>query len=141
MFTSLLWGHAHISTPKAKILIIDDDPDINNLFKLYLEHDNYKIDTYTNPLDALYYYKKGRYDLILLDLKMPQIDGIAMFQALKKIDEEVKVCLITADLSYLEQVKEEIPNREKYVIHKPILLRNLKEKVNELVLEKRATSY
>ena len=141
MFTSLLWGHAHISTPKAKILIIDDDPDINNLFKLYLEHDNYKIDTYTNPLDALYYYKKGRYDLILLDLKMPQIDGIAMFQALKKIDEEVKVCLITADLSYLEQVKEEIPNIEKYVIHKPILLRNLKEKVNELVLEKRATSY
>jgi DNA-binding response OmpR family regulator len=122
-------------------LIIDDDPDINNLFKLYLEHDNYKIDTYTNPLDALYYYKKGRYDLILLDLKMPQIDGIAMFQALKKIDEEVKVCLITADLSYLEQVKEEIPNIEKYVIHKPILLRNLKEKVNELVLEKRATSY
>ena len=140
MFSSLLWGHAHISTPKAKILIIDDDPDINNLFKLYLEHDNYKIDTYTNPLDALYYYKKGRYDLILLDLKMPQIDGIAMFQALKKIDEEVKVCLITADLSYLEQVKE-IPNIEKYVIHKPILLRNLKEKVNELVLEKRATSY
>ena len=122
-------------------MIIDDDPDINNLFKLYLEHDNYKIDTYTNPLDALYYYKKGRYDLILLDLKMPQIDGIAMFQALKKIDEEVKVCLITADLSYLEQVKEEIPNIEKYVIHKPILLRNLKEKVNELVLEKRATSY
>ena len=61
MFTSLLWGHAHISTPKAKILIIDDDPDINNLFKRYLEHDNYKIDTYTNPLDALYYYKKGRW--------------------------------------------------------------------------------
>jgi DNA-binding response OmpR family regulator len=121
-------------------LIIDDDEDINNLFKTYLEHDNYKIDAYTNPLDALYYFKKGIYDLILLDLKMPQIDGIAMFQALKKIDEEVNVCLITADLSYLKQLKEKIPHIEKYVIHKPILLRNLKNKINELVSEKRITS-
>jgi DNA-binding response OmpR family regulator len=122
-------------------LIIDDDQDINNLFKIFLENENYKIDAYTNPIDALYYFKKGKYDLILLDLKMPQIDGIAMFQALKKIDEEVTVCLITADLSYLEQLKERIPNIEKHVIHKPILLRNLKDKINELVLEKRRTSY
>jgi DNA-binding response OmpR family regulator len=122
-------------------LIIDDDEDINNLFKTYLEHDNYKIDAYTNPLNALYYFKKGRYDLILLDLKMPQIDGITMFQALKKIDEEVSMCLITADLSYLEQLKEKIPNIEKYVIHKPILLRNLRDKIHELVLEKRTISF
>ena len=122
-------------------MIIDDDQDINNLFKIFLENENYKIDAYTNPIDALYYFKKGKYDLILLDLKMPQIDGIAMFQALKKIDEEVSVCLITADLSYLEQLKEKIPNIEKHVIYKPILLRNLKDKINELVLEKRRTSY
>jgi DNA-binding response OmpR family regulator len=122
-------------------LIIDDDEDINNLFKTYLEHENFKIDAYTNPLDALYYFKKGIYDLILLDLKMPQIDGIAMFQALKKIDEKVSVCLITADLSYLEQLKEKIPHIEKYVIHKPILLRNLRDKIYELVLEKRTVSF
>ena len=72
------------STTKAKILILDDDQDINNLFKIFLEHDDYKIDAYTNPIDALYYFEKDKYDLILLDLKMPEIDGIAMFQALKK---------------------------------------------------------
>ena len=72
---------------------------------------------------------------------MPQIDGIAMFQALKKIDEKVSVCLITADLSYLEQLKEKIPHIEKYVIHKPILLRNLRDKIHELVLEKRTVSF
>ena len=118
-------------------MIIDNDPDINNLFKIFLEHDGFQVDSYTNPIDELYYFKKGRYDLVLLDLKMPQIDGLAIFQALKKIDEEVNVCLITADLSYLEQLKEKIPKIEKYLIYKPILLKNLKEKVEALVLERR----
>jgi DNA-binding response OmpR family regulator len=122
-------------------LIIDDDPDINNLFKLYLEYDNYNIDAYTNPLDALYYFKKGRYDLILLDLKMPQIDGIAMFHALKNRDDKAIICLTTADMSYLQQLKEKIPNIEKYIIYKPILLKSLKDKINELVLEKNITYY
>ena len=125
-----------MSTTKPKILIIDDDPDINNLFKIYLEHDDFHVDAYTNPIDALYYFKKDEYNLILLDLKMPQINGIAMFQALKKTDKNVTICLMTADMSYLEQLKEKIPNIEKYVIHKPILLKNLKDKINELVSEK-----
>ena len=117
-------------------MIIDDDTDINNLFKIYLEHDGFQVDAFTNPIDALYYFKKHEYDLILLDLKMPQIDGITMFQALKKTNEKVTICLITADFSYLERLKEKIPNIEKYAIHKPILLRNLKDKINELVSEK-----
>jgi DNA-binding response OmpR family regulator len=49
-------------------LIIDDDPDINNLFKVYLEHDDFQVDPYANPVDASYYFKKGKYDLILLEL-------------------------------------------------------------------------
>ena len=105
----------------AKIIVIDDDPDINNLFKLYLEHDGFQVDSYMDPIDALYYFKKGKYDLVLLDLKMPNIDGIAMFQALKNRDNKAIICLMKADISYLEQLKEKIPNIEKYVIHKPIL--------------------
>ena len=118
-------------------MIIDDDPDINNLFKIFLEHDGFQVDSYTNPIDALYYFKKGKYDLVLLDLKMPQIDGIGMFQALKNRDDEVSICLITANTSYLEQLKEKIPKIETYLIYKPILLKNLKEKVEALVLERR----
>src|ERR671914_1132932 len=94
------------TTTKAKILIIDDDPDINNLFKIYLEHDDFQVDSYTDPVDALYYFNKGKYDLILLDLTMPQIDGIAMFHALKNRDDKAIICLTTADMSYLQQLKE-----------------------------------
>ena len=58
-----------MSMAKKRVLIIDDDEDINNLFKIYLENRGYQINAYTDPVNALYYFKKGFYDLILLDLK------------------------------------------------------------------------
>jgi DNA-binding response OmpR family regulator len=122
---------------KKRVLIIDDDKDVSNLFKIYLEKSGeYQIDAYTDPVDALYYFKKGLYDLVLLDLKMPQIDGISMYQQLKKVDSNTSICLITADIANLEQLKTKIPNIEKYVIYKPTLLRNLKDKIDSLLLEK-----
>lgn len=122
----------------AKILVIDDDPDIDNLFKMYLESNGlFQVDAYTDPIEGLYYFKKDMYDLVLLDLKMPNIDGITMFQQLKKIDDKAIICLITADISNLEQLKEKFPNIEKYIIHKPILLRNLKNKIDSYLMEKR----
>jgi DNA-binding response OmpR family regulator len=122
---------------KIKILVIDDNPDINNLLKIYLESDGCcRVDSYINPIGALYYFKKNVYDLILLDLKMPEVDGLTMFNALKNRDNKAIICLITANLSYLEQLKGKIPNIENYVIQKPMLLRNLKDKINELILEK-----
>ena len=126
-----------MSMTKKRVLIIDDDKDVSNLFKIYLEKSGeYQIDAYTDPVDALYYFKKGLYDLVLLDLKMPQIDGISMYQQLKKVDSNTSICLITADIANLEQLKTKIPNIEKYVIYKPILLRNLKNKIDSLLLEK-----
>jgi len=120
-----------------RVLIIDDEKDVGNLFKIYLEKSGeYQIDVYTDPVDALYYFKKGLYDLVLLDLKMPQIDGISMYQQLKKVDSNTSICLITADIPNLEQLKTKIPNIEKYVIYKPTLLRNLKDKIDSLILEK-----
>ncbi|MGI0050533.1 MAG: response regulator transcription factor [Nitrososphaeraceae archaeon] len=122
---------------KKRVLIIDDEKDVGNLFKIYLEKSGeYQIDVYTDPVDALYYFKKGLYDLVLLDLKMPQIDGISMYQQLKKVDSNTSICLITADIANLEQLKTKIPNIEKYVIYKPTLLRNLKDKIDSLLLEK-----
>jgi hypothetical protein len=60
---------------------------------------------------------------------MPQIDGITMYQQLKKIDNNTSICLITADIAHLEQLKEKIPNIEKHVIYKPFLLKNLRIKL------------
>ena len=77
MLINLQWGHT--SKSKAKILIIDDDEDITNLFSLFLEHNGYSVDAYTNPVEAFNNFRKNSHDLIILDLKMPKIDGRLYF--------------------------------------------------------------
>jgi DNA-binding response OmpR family regulator len=122
---------------KRRILIIDDDPDINNLFKLFLEHDGYKVNAYTDPVDALYTFRKNTFDLILLDLKMPKMSGMLLYQKLRNIDPHLLFCFITGDKEYIQCLKN-IAEIEKIVIYKPILLSDLRNKVNSLLSEKKS---
>ena len=83
-------------------MIVDDDYDIANLFKIFLENNGYTIDAYTNPIDALNNFRKQRHDLIILDLKMPKMDGITLYQMIKEIDDKVIICLTTADKNFTQ---------------------------------------
>ena len=85
-------------------MIVDDDYDIANLFKIFLENNGYTIDAYTNPIDALNNFRKQRHDLIILDLKMPKMDGITLYQMIKEIDDKVIICLTTADKNFIQHL-------------------------------------
>ena len=122
---------------KRRILIIDDDIDINNLFKLFLEYDGYNVDAFTDPTDALYSFRKNAYDLVLLDLKMPKMNGMLLYEKLQNIDPDLLFCFITANKEYIEHLKKNNPDIEKIVIYKPILLSELRSKVNSLLSEKK----
>ena len=122
---------------KGRILIIDDDIDINNLFKLFLEYDGYNVDAFTDPIDALYSFRKNAYDLVLLDLKMPKMNGMLLFKKLQNIDPTLVFCFITANKEYIEHLKKSIADIDKIVIYKPILLSELRSKVNSLLSEKK----
>jgi DNA-binding response OmpR family regulator len=126
-----------MSNPKGKnILIVDDDKDITNLFKTFLEYDGYKVDTFTNPIDALYSFRKNVYDLALLDLKMSRMNGIKLSRKLKKIDPNLLFGFITAaNKEYIEYLKKNNPNIEKSVIYKSIWLNELRTKVHLLLLD------
>jgi DNA-binding response OmpR family regulator len=121
-------------TKSKRILIIDDNEDITNLFKIFLEHDGYKVDAFTDPIDALYSFRKNVYDLVLLDLKMPKMNGMILYQKLKNIDPNLLFCFITANKEYIELLKKNIPDIEKIVIYKPILLSELRSKINLLLV-------
>jgi DNA-binding response OmpR family regulator len=60
-------------------LIIDDDKDITNLFSIFLEYNGYSVDVYTNPIEAINNFRKNSHDLIILDLKMPKMDGMTLY--------------------------------------------------------------
>ena len=119
-----------------RIMIIDDDIDITNLFKIFLEINGYKVEAFTDPVKALNSFRKNNHDLILLDLKIPTIDGITLYKKIKEIDEQVIICLISADHNYIQNLKKGIIDIEKIVIYKPILLKDLKNKIDSLVNDK-----
>ena len=126
-----------MSTTKGKnILIVDDDEDIANLFKTFLEYDGYKVNAFTDPIDALYSFRKNTYDLGLLDLKMPRMNGIILSQKLKNIDPTLLFRFITAaNKEYIEHLKKNNPDIEKIVIYKPIWLNELRTKVHSLLFD------
>jgi DNA-binding response OmpR family regulator len=116
-----------------KVMIVDDDYDIANLFKVFLERNGYNVDSYTNPVDALKNYRKLAHDLIILDLKMSKMDGITLYKKIKEIDEQVIICPTTADKSLIQDLKKGITDIEKVVIYKPVLLKDLKNKIDSLL--------
>jgi two-component system response regulator VanR len=81
----------------ARILIVDDEPDTTAVFQNALRDKDFEqIDTINDPLLVLKNFKAGSYDLLIIDIVMPQMDGFGLYKEIRKIDSEVKVCFITA---------------------------------------------
>ena len=114
-------------------MIIDDDKDITDLFAIYLESNGYNVDAYTNPIQAINNFRKNSHDLIILDLKMPQMDGMRLYHKIKEIDNNVIICFTTADKNYIQQLQKGIIDIEKIVLYKPVLLKDLKNKIDWLL--------
>ena len=120
---------------KYKILWIDDEIDFLKSHIIFLKDKGYDVDTSTNGNDALELIKKIQYDIILLDENMPGINGIQTLKLIKKINQNLKVIMITK--SEEENIMEEAIGKEisDYLI-KPVnpnqillsLKKNLKEK-------------
>jgi DNA-binding response OmpR family regulator len=114
-------------------MIIDDDKDITNLFLTFLEYNGYIVNAYTNPVEAFNNFSKNSHDLIILDLKMPKMDGMTLYHKIKKIDNNVIICFTTADINYIEDLRKGIIDIDKIVLYKPVLLKDLKNKIDWLL--------
>jgi CheY-like chemotaxis protein len=119
-----------------KILLVDNEADIALAFKMGLEDSGFTVDAFNDPLEALSNFKAGFYDLLLLDIKMPNMNGIEFYQQMKEIDKRVKVCFITAsEMHYYEEIEKEIlPTLGvRRLIKKPIKMDDLvKDLMEEL---------
>jgi DNA-binding NtrC family response regulator len=82
---------------RTRILIIDDEPDITLAFRKALRDKGFEqVETANDPILALKNFKAGSYDLLIIDIVMPEMDGFELYEGIRKIDNKVKVCFITA---------------------------------------------
>jgi DNA-binding response OmpR family regulator len=113
-----------------RILIVDDEKDITDIFKMGLEQQGFEVITYNDPELALSQFKENWFDLLLLDIKMPKISGFELYRRLRKIDSKPKVCFITAFDVYYDEFKKLLPSLEvKCFLRKPISMSDLAEQV------------
>jgi two-component system response regulator ChvI len=106
---------------KKRILIVDDEPDVNLILKMVLEGNGFQVDTFDTPLLALEYFRKGLYNLVILDIKMPKMNGFELYREIRKIDEKIRTCFLTAGETY-DPVYADISNQldANCFIRKPI---------------------
>jgi DNA-binding response OmpR family regulator len=118
------------------ILIVDDEEDLTNLYETFLKYDGYKVDAFTNPIDALYSFKKDVYDLALFDLKMPKMNSVELSQELQNIDHSLLYRFITAaSKDYIENLKIENPGIEENIIYKPLWLNEIRTTIHSLLYD------
>jgi DNA-binding response OmpR family regulator len=121
---------------KQKILIVDDEPDITIALKMYLELQGFHVDTFTDPANALAHFKAGLYQLLILDIKMPEMNGFKLYKEIKKKDKTVKVFFLTAlsDMHDYAFNKEVFPKEgERYFIAKPIENEEILKRINTVI--------
>jgi DNA-binding response OmpR family regulator len=112
-------------------MAVDDEADITFTLKKTLEQSGFSLDVFNDPIAALSNFKADYYDLILLDIKMPQMNGYELYQEIKKKDKKVKVCFGTASELYYESLKQKYPRMELgCLIRKPIDTDDLIKRIN-----------
>ena len=126
-----------ISTSNKRILIVDDEEDIAKFLKLALERAGYIVDMFNDPLESLSHYRAGIYDLLLFDIRMPQLNGFELFGRIRQIDDKAQVCFMTAFEEYYDEFKRVLPDlhqEDECFISKPIgmdeLIRTVKLHLN-----------
>ena len=124
------------SEVRKRIMAVDDERDLTMTLKVGLDvYGPFDLDMFNNPKSALASFKPNFYALVLIDIRMPCMDGFELYEELKKIDPDVKVCFLTASEMYHEEVREkDYCNLSNDVfIQKPISTDNLISEVNKKI--------
>ena len=123
-----------------KILVVDDESDICFVLEKVLGGNGFVVDSYENPTLALEKFKAHSYDLVVLDIKMPDLNGFALYREIKKLDKKVKVCFLTAGEMYdgvYSDIFSSLP--ANHFIKKPIDNEELMKRINEIIVDDTTT--
>jgi DNA-binding response OmpR family regulator len=119
-----------------RILIVDDEQDVCTVLRKVLEQDEIEADNLDDPLSALENFKPNLCDLLILDIKMPEMDGFKLYKGMKRIDSKVKVCFLTgSEMDYEEIRKGEVLDAldKDLFLQKPIRNEDLINEIKRIV--------
>jgi DNA-binding response OmpR family regulator len=109
-----------------------EETDTALTIRMVLEEKGFKVDSFTDASQVLENFSARLYDLVILDVKLPGMDGFSLYTKIKKLDDKVRICFLTAaDKAYYDRLKKHYPSiKENCVIHKPVenesLIRQIK---------------
>jgi len=118
-----------------KILLVEDDEFIGESIKDYLELQDNRVDYYSSPLKALEEVYPSHYDIFLLDINMPEMNGYEFYEELKRYASDVPVIFITA-YSDMDHVEKAFEIGAADYIKKPFELKELELRIKRLVFKK-----
>lgn len=119
------------------VMLVDDDRDITEVLKLGLEGLGFSVDTYNDPLIALSEFKSEKYDIALLDIRMPKVTGFEIYRKLKAIDPKLKFCFLTAFEIRDSEFGIMFPDiKATKLLRKPVSISVLVKVLNELITER-----
>jgi DNA-binding response OmpR family regulator len=119
---------------KSRILIVDDDPDVTNSFALCLEDSGlFEVRTFNDSEQALSDFKSGSYDLVFLDIEMPKVSGLQLYEKIKELDSKVRICFLS-DVDY-SSLKKQFPSLDvSCIFSKEIQIKELVERIEKELL-------
>ena len=120
-----------------RILIVDDESDVTTVLTFALEEYGFEVESYNNPLVALSNFKSNYYDLAILDIKMPEMNGFEFLREIRKEDENLRICFLTALTElrdHMSDINELSPAFVKDgIIRKPISNEDLLNNINRIL--------
>jgi two-component system, OmpR family, response regulator ChvI len=128
---------SQIKNSAPRIMVVDDEDDVILQLRVVLEDNGFKVDSFYDPLLALENFKADLYDLLILDIKMPKMNGFELYKQIKKVNNKVKTMFLTAltELQEYEEFRKEVSPKlgERYFVPKPIENDDLIKRVNKIL--------
>jgi two-component system, OmpR family, response regulator ChvI len=130
-------ANSQIKNSAPRIMVVDDEDDVILQLRVVLEDNGFKVDSFNDALLALENFKADLYDLLILDIKMPKMNGFELYKQIKKVDNKVKTMFLTAltELQEYEEFRKEVSPKlgERYFVPKPIENEDLIKRVNKIL--------
>jgi DNA-binding response OmpR family regulator len=119
-------------------MIVDDEQDITAIFKIGLEKNQFIVTTFNDPLEALSKFRPRLYDLLILDIRMPGMNGFQLYEKIRALDDNVRVCFLTAFEESRREFRNSFPFLEEVncYLKKPITLQDLIKRLADVANSK-----